>query len=147
MKLKCLFFNALLFAPSLVFAVNSSQGAAPAAAAADIGLYTFLAVVILAGGVLLGFKYRSGYKTAKGIAMLVSFAGWLLFAGGIVVVFFGLVEGIQSKHEGVSILAILPGLGAAIFGLLCVMGGQLTRAVVDTADHTREIMNILREKA
>lgn len=91
--------------------------------------------------------YKSSYKTARGISEFVSFLGWLLFIVGIVIALVGFVGGIKSRYGGVSLIAMLPGLGTAVAGLLLVMGGQVTRATVDSADHTREIMNILREKA
>ena len=91
--------------------------------------------------------------------MFISFLGWLVFAGGVIAVFAGVIaafagmaSGLQSQYRGgVSILALLPallpGLGIEVSGLLLVAAGQLTRATVDNADHTREILNVIREKA
>lgn len=95
-----------------------------------------------------GPLYRSEYETARKVSMFISFLGWLVFAGGVMAAFAGIASGLQSRYGGgVSILALLPGLGIAVSGLYLVAAGQVTRAIVDNADHTREILTFLREKA
>ena len=92
--------------------------------------------------------YRSEYETARKVSMFISFLGWVVFAGGVIAAFAGMASGLQSRYSGgVSILAVLPGLGIAVSGLFLVAAGQATRATVDNADHTREILSLLREKA
>ena len=44
---------------------------------------------------------------------------------------------------GLSLVALLPAIGTAVSGFLLVMGAQATRAIVDTADHAREIRAFL----
>ena len=91
-------------------------------------------------------SYKSEYETARKVAMFISFLGWLLFAAGILSAFAGFASGFQDGYGGVSIIAMLPGLGIAVSGLFLVASGQVTRATVDNADHTREILALLREK-
>lgn len=91
---------------------------------------------------------QSDYTTARKIAMFISFLGWIVFAGGIIAAFVGMESGLQSRYGGgVSILATLPGFSIAVSGLFLVAAGQVTRATVDNADHTREILSFIREKA
>jgi len=92
--------------------------------------------------------YRSKYETARKVSMFISFIGWVVFVGGIIAAFSGMASGLQSRYGGgVSILAFLPGLGIAVYGLFLVAAGQVTRATVDNADHTREILGLMRDKA
>jgi len=92
--------------------------------------------------------YQSNYGVARKISKFLSFIGWLVFAIGVVFALAGLASGTQSQYgEGVTLLALLPGIGISISGLFLVAAAQVTRATVDNADHTREILNIIREKA
>lgn len=92
--------------------------------------------------------YQSDYDVARKISEFISFLGWVVFAIGVTTAFICLISGTQSRYgEAVSFLAILPGLGVAISGLFLVAAGQVTRATVDNADHTREILKVVREKA
>jgi len=92
--------------------------------------------------------YQSDYVVARKVAKFLSFLGWVVFVIGVIAAFAGLVAGTQAPYsDGVSLLALLPGIGVAVSGLFLVAAGQVTRATVDNADHTREILNIIREKA
>ena len=95
-----------------------------------------------------GIVYRSEYETARKISMLISFLGWLVFASGVIAALAGMGGGLRSDYGGgISIIAFLPGLGIAVSGLFLVAAGQVTKATVDNADHTREILSLIREKA
>ena len=78
-------------------------------------------------------KYRSKYGTARFVSLLVSLAGWLLFLAGLVSVF------------RMPLLAMLPGIGVAVSGLFLVASGEVMRASVDNADHTREILKVVSQ--
>ena len=54
-----------------------------------------------------------------------------------------LVGMMDSQYGGLSILGLLPGVGGFISGLLLVITGQLTRAMVDTADNTGKMLNLM----
>lgn len=81
---------------------------------------------------------KSEYGVARGMCSLFSFIGWALVVIGVVIAFVGLSGG--NRYGGVSVAAILPGIGTIVSGFLTVMGAQVTRATVDNADHTREIL-------
>ena len=93
--------------------------------------------------------YRSEYETVRKISIFMTLLGWVVFACGVIVALVGMAGGMQSGYGGgVSILAILilSGLGSAVSGLFLVAAGHVTRATVDNADHTREILNLIRDK-
>ena len=96
-----------------------------------------------------GNLYQSEYETARVISKFMSFIGWLFFAAGIFSsAFAGTVSSLQSDYNGGTIiLALLPGLGLTVSGLFLVAAGQVTRATVDNADHTREILRVIRKKS
>lgn len=82
-------------------------------------------------------EYNSDYGAARGISSFISGVGWFVVIIGIFIALAGTGQG--------SALAILPGIGLAVAGIIVVASGQVTRAAVDNADHTREILTILKE--
>ncbi len=88
----------------------------------------------------INLPYRSSYETTRKVSKFISLLGWVTFALGLI----GAVMALGNHWD--SLLAMLPGLGGAISGLFLVVAGQVSRATVDNADHTREILNILRNK-
>lgn len=91
-----------------------------------------------------GLLLQSNYKTALAVSQFVEFIGWAVVVVGVIAFLVGLSS--ASYERGASFLAIIPGLGLAIAGLFLVMGSQVTRATVDNADHTREILIILNKQ-
>ena len=81
----------------------------------------------------------SDYATTKAVSQIISFLGWLVVIGGVITIFAGI-------GYGKSLVLMLPGLGASISGLFLIVAGQITRATVDNASHTKEILKIMREK-
>lgn len=92
-------------------------------------------------------SYQSQYGAARIVSMGISFLGWLVFAGGIFAAFIIIIGSGNQYGEGVSYWILLLGLGLAVAGLFLVAAGQITRAVVDSADHTREILNYIKNKS
>ena len=88
--------------------------------------------------------YRSDYEVTRLIASSISFLGWAIFIGGVVLALMGMSSGAPMCLRFV--FSLLPALGVAITGLFLVVAGQVTRATVDSADHTREILSIIKEK-
>jgi hypothetical protein len=83
-------------------------------------------------------NYKSNYETARIISMFISAIGWLMVAGGILILF-----GVGGYDKGVG-LGI--GLGVAFLGLPLILSGQITRAVVDNADANKKVLEILKHK-
>ena len=82
--------------------------------------------------------YRSEYEAARKVSAFISFLGWVLAALGIIAALIAASDG-DARFWAM--------VGVAISGLFLVAAGQVTRATVDNADHTREILNLLRDKA
>jgi hypothetical protein len=81
----------------------------------------------------LGLKY----KAAQGVSGFIELIGWLVVIGGGIVA-IGSVSG--------GALFLLPGIGITISGLFLVMGAQVTKATVDNANNTREIIKLLKRR-
>lgn len=95
--------------------------------------------------------YQSDYDIAKKVSKFMSAIGWLVFGCGILTSIIGLAAGLgtQSRYGGggstVTVMALLPALGLSISGLFLIAIAQVTRATVDNADHTREILRLLNK--
>lgn len=91
-------------------------------------------------------SYSSNYSTAIGVSKFIAFLGWLMFSLGIIGALTGISE--SSKYGGGFMLAaLLPSIGISLSGLFLVVAGQVTKATVDNADHTREILALLRNQS
>lgn len=86
----------------------------------------------------------SDYGASRCISKIISFIGWLAVWIGVIIVITGLVQ--SSEYGGFALMAVLPGLGMSISGLFLVVTGQITRATVDNASHTKAILEIMKEK-
>jgi len=89
--------------------------------------------------------YESEYRAARAISSLLSFVGWLLFVAGIIAALQGVSVAWRVPEFSVLTMAI-PGIGISLGGLVAVAAAQVTRATVDNADHTREILVLLKGK-
>jgi hypothetical protein len=90
--------------------------------------------------------YESTYKTARGIAVFVSFVGWLLVALGVFAIIKVMFTSGQSSDNPfvsasplLTVYGVAAGIGSTFSGLMLVLTGQLTRAVIDTADNTGRV--------
>ena len=85
-------------------------------------------------------KNSSNYETAKFTSTILQGVGWFVVAGGVMSVPLLLLTN-ENNPAG-----FLASLGVVFGGLLLVMGAQVTRATVDNADNTREILEIMKKK-
>lgn len=85
---------------------------------------------------------KSQYGVAKSLSQLQTFIGWVGVAVGGFVAIFGIDSGGYGPLIGIVIGVIL-----AIGGLIIVGLAQLTKAVVDTADYSREILYLLHQQS
>src|SRR4051794_11885414 len=75
------------------------------------------------------------YGTARTIGEFVAAAGWVIVALGIIL----LLVAFDTMRSGFGMLTLTPAIGIILGGLLLICQGQLTQAVVDTADNTAEL--------
>jgi len=83
-------------------------------------------------------EYVSTYKTARTISQAVSFIGW-------VVVVLSVYLLIQMSLTGFPWGIFVYG-GVLLSGILLVIAGQFTRATIDTADNTGQILALMKGK-
>ena len=80
---------------------------------------------------------KSHYNAALSISRFISFIGWIMVCVGVFMVFIGMGN----------IIGVFPGFMSAISGIILVAMAELTRAVIDNADSTRQILHFLKQKA
>lgn len=84
---------------------------------------------------------ETDYGTTVAVAKFVSFVGWVLVFLAFVILVIALVA---AGRMGV--LAFGPVIGSVVGGLLLVMAGQVTGAIVENTRYTRRIFEILEER-
>lgn len=87
--------------------------------------------------------YTSQYSVGRAVASVIGVFGWaLVVLGGISAVMAAANNG-STGMGAMSFVRVMPGLGALVGGFLLIMGAQVTKATIDNADHTREILKTL----
>jgi hypothetical protein len=96
------------------------------------------------------YEYKSqDYQVALTFASLISIVGWIVFVVGIVAAFVSVAQIATITYGNnleIKLIAMLPGLGISMAGLLFIMIGQIARATVDSANNTKEILEIMKNK-
>ena len=85
------------------------------------------------------YTYKSDYHIARVYAIMTSFLGWIILFMGAVLLILAITQKKGDIAYSVSIILIMAGFWNVALG-------QLMRAGADNADHTREILNLLRRK-
>ena len=93
----------------------------------------------------VNISYRSEYETSRKVSRFLIGLGWFVVVMGVFAAIIGLADGFSSRR-GMGLLGAIPGLIAVISGLFMVVAAQVTRATVDNADHTREILKLLQQR-
>ena len=88
----------------------------------------------------------SDYGVARVIAKIIAFMGWVMFVSGFVVIGYAAVHVDGAKNIDVILVIVLPGIGMIITGLFLIVAGQITRATVNNAGHTKQILLHLRRR-
>ena len=99
------------------------------------------------------YNYVREYKTARAVYAWLEFVGWATVVLGLILVLAGFATGgipgmMYEQRDlpfGLRLLAALPGIGTAIAGLFAVAYAQTSRAHVDTAETSREMLEIARK--
>lgn len=87
-------------------------------------------------------KSKHDYKSAIETAQFVSAVGWVSVMAGVGFSFWIFEE------MGNTAYAILPvSLAASLLGLLLVISGQAARAVMDTANYSKQALVLLKNNA
>ncbi|MFZ2634424.1 MAG: hypothetical protein WA081_15800 [Desulfosalsimonadaceae bacterium] len=88
-------------------------------------------------------EYTTTYGTARMLCQIVSFVGWAAVTISGLIFFLSIIK---SADNGFALIGILPSLAGIIGGLILVMVGQMTRATVDTADNTGQMLAVMKKK-
>jgi hypothetical protein len=89
---------------------------------------------------------EQGYNTARFISKVIAFIGWVTVTVGIIIAIIGFATSAGYKVGfSTKLLLMLPGLYYSFAGLITVAFGQIMRATVDNASHTKEIAKNSRE--
>lgn len=94
--------------------------------------------------------FRKRYRVGKVIALVMAIGGWLLVLAGlaaIVAVWLQLAPQLVSPGRGVVAAGIVIGGWALLSGVVMIFIGQLSNAVFDNANATRQLLAIEKAKA
>ena len=86
------------------------------------------------------------YETARSLFSFLGFCAWIVVAIGGLVAITGAIGVSQYARGGAALLAVVPGLGVVLAGLLLVAFVQIGRANVDTAEYTQQMLKISRDQ-
>jgi hypothetical protein len=90
-------------------------------------------------------EYVSAYGATRMAGRFVSFVGWVLVVVGALGLIIIIATGVLSRRIP-DLMQLLFCLGGVMGGLLLVLAGQLTRAAVDTADNTGEMLFMMKRR-
>jgi hypothetical protein len=101
------------------------------------------------------YGYERSYKAGRAVCTWIEFVGWSIVALGVILAFVGLasggIMGSLSRNLGqgdtlpiLRIFSMMPGILMAAGGLISIMLAQQTKATIDTAEMTRELLVIAR---
>jgi hypothetical protein len=91
--------------------------------------------------------FKSRYRAARNIAVLVSGVGWLSAIFGVLVAVLAIAGATTQVSEQVLMgvpVGFLVGMPLAMFGLLLVIAGQVGMAVFESTNATLELLSIER---
>jgi hypothetical protein len=86
------------------------------------------------------------YETARSLFSFLAFMAWSVVVIGVLVALIGAAGASQYGGSGAGLLAMVPGIGIGITGLILVAFVQMGRATVDTAEYSQQILKVARDQ-
>lgn len=86
------------------------------------------------------------YEAARSLFSFLAFCAWAVVIIGVLVALIGAGGGSRYGGAGAGLLAMAPGIGIGISGLILVAFVQMGRAGVDTAEYTQQMLKIARDQ-
>lgn len=87
------------------------------------------------------------YGVSTTVAKIISSFGWISVFSGIVLIIMALAEAAKSGGLGIgTLMALFPAFGAIVGGLLLVITGQVSRAVMDNANYSKQMLDETRNR-
>ncbi|APH73426.1 hypothetical protein [Aquibium oceanicum] len=102
--------------------------------------------------------YERSYGTGRSVCSVLEFFGWVVVVFGILAAFVGVVSGgflgamsrgfgERDPHFMVRVIAMIPGLLMVVAGLISVTLAQQSRATLDTAEMTRDLLDLAKRQS
>ena len=86
------------------------------------------------------------YEVARKLLSVLEFCAWSIVVIGVLIALIGAAGGSRYGGAGAGLLAMAPGIGIGIAGLILVAFVQMGRATVDTAEYTQQMLSISRDQ-
>lgn len=101
------------------------------------------------------YDYQRSYGTGRAVASFLEFVGWVIVAFGVIAMLAGLASGgtLGMANRGfgsgetpavLRIMAMLPGLLTSAAGMFFIMQSQQTKATLDNAEMTRDMLRLMK---
>ncbi len=92
-------------------------------------------------------EQSNDYGVSITVAKIISFFGWISVFAGIVLIIMALAEAVKSGGFGIgTMLALYPASVAIVGGLVLVITGQVSRAVMDNANYSKQMLDETRNR-
>ena len=91
-------------------------------------------------------EQETDYGMAIGMAKFLAFIGWIGVLIGAIIVISALIPILKSGQIGLEVLALGPSLSVFVIGLVLVVMGQTSRAVLDNANYSKQMLNEMQNK-
>jgi hypothetical protein len=91
------------------------------------------------------FVMRS-YETARSLFSFLALIAWAVVVIGVLVALISAAGVSKYAGGGAGLLAMVPGIGIVIAGLLQIAFVQMGRATVDTAEYTQQMLKVARDQ-
>jgi hypothetical protein len=92
-------------------------------------------------------RVSSRYKTGRLLGRIISFLGWIVVAAAVIFAILFAI-GLTTRGEFADQMMILGmaglAVGSILAGIFLVAVGQMLRATLDTADNTRQMLDIMQ---
>ncbi len=92
-------------------------------------------------------EQSTDYGASIAVAKIIAFIGWMAVFGGVILVLIAVTEAINSGKISIgTILVILPTAGVSITGLILILAGQASRALLDNANYSKQMLDEMRNR-
>ena len=90
-------------------------------------------------------EQSNDYGVSITVAKIIAFFGWLAIIAGFVLILMAAAETVKSGEFGLgTALALYPSVVAIVSGLVLVITGQVSRAVFDNTNYSKQMLDEMR---
>lgn len=86
--------------------------------------------------------FEKTYRPARELLGIVRIVGWIVCAIGAIAVVYALSQADELQYMGdiAVLMSLVPGIGGIVLGVVVVAWTQVSTAILDQADISREIL-------